>query len=71
MVGRAYLGKELLHHLGAVVDSKHDVGNTSGDECLDLVHNHGLVAEFNEGLGQRQGLFAGAALSIPKRFISA
>lgn len=54
--GRAYLGKELFHDLRAVVDRQDDVGDTNGDESLNLVHNHGLVAELDEGLGERQGL---------------
>lgn len=36
----------LLHHLGAVVDSKDDICDTSFGEGLDLVQDHALVAEF-------------------------
>lgn len=51
-----HLGEELFHNLGPVVDGENDVFDTSGDEGLDLVDNHGLVAELDEGFGKREGL---------------
>lgn len=53
-----YLCKELFHDLGSVVYSEDDVLDTSGDESVDLMDNHGLVAEFNKRLGQRQSLLS-------------
>lgn len=52
----AYLVQELLHDLGAVVDGEDDVCDAGGDEGLDLVDYHGLVAELDEGLGEGEGL---------------
>lgn len=51
-----YLLQRRSHNLWSVVDSEHNVCNTSGSESLNLVQYHGLVAEFNERLGQSEGL---------------
>lgn len=61
---RTHLGQELFHNLWAVVDGEDNVGNASGDESLDLMHNHGLVAELNERFGERQGLDGVAQWSV-------
>lgn len=61
---RTHLSQELFHNLWAVVDGEDNVGNASGDESLDLMHNHGLVAELNERLGERQGLDGVAQWSV-------
>lgn len=53
---RVYLGQELLHNLRAVVDGQDNVGDARSDESLDLVDNHGLVAELDERLGEGKGL---------------
>lgn len=58
-----YLSQELLHDLGSVVDSENNVGDASGDESLDLVDDHGLVAKLNQGLGESQGLYHGGIIS--------
>lgn len=51
-----YLLQGRSHNLWSVVDSKHNVCDTSSSESLNLVQYHGLVAEFNERLGQSEGL---------------
>jgi hypothetical protein len=56
----SYLGQKLLHDLGSVVDSKNDIGNTCCDQRLNLMHNHGLVAELDKGLGKSQSLRSSA-----------
>jgi hypothetical protein len=43
------------HDLGAVVDGEDDVGHTSSSQGLDLVDNHGSVAELDEGFGEGEG----------------
>ena len=55
----AHLGQVLLHNLWAVVDSEDDVGDTGGGEGLNLVEDHALVAELDEGLGEGEGLPTG------------
>lgn len=55
---RAYLGQELLHDLGAVVDGQDNVGDAGSDESLDLVDNHGLVSKLDKRLGKGKGLSA-------------
>ena len=45
----------LGHDLGAVVDGKNDVGHTSSGQGLDLVDNHGSVAELDKGFGEGEG----------------
>lgn len=64
---RTHLGQELFHDFWAVVDGKDNVGHASGDESLDLVHNHGLVAELHQRLGERQGLDGAAHWSVDVR----
>lgn len=56
----SYLGQELLHDLRSVVDSENDIGNTSCDQRLNLMHNHGLVTELDKGLGESQSLRSSA-----------
>lgn len=51
-----YLGQELLHDLGSVVDGENNVGDANGDESFNLVDDHGLVAKLDQGLGESQGL---------------
>lgn len=48
----------LLHHLWTVVDGKDDICHTSSGQGLNLVQDHALVAEFDQGLGQCEGLVA-------------
>jgi hypothetical protein len=55
-IGGVYLLQRRSHNLGAVVDSQHNVGDTCSSESLDLVQDHRLVCEFDEGLGKREGL---------------
>jgi hypothetical protein len=50
------LGQVLLHNFRAIVHGQDDVGNTSRGESLDLVQDHALVAELDEGFRQGQGL---------------
>lgn len=45
-----------LHDLGSIVDSQNDISHTGLGQGLNLVLDHGLVGELNEGLGQGQGL---------------
>lgn len=52
----AYLSQVLLHDLRAVVDSEDDIGDAGSGQGLDLVQDHGLVAEFDQRLGQGQSL---------------
>lgn len=46
----------LLHDLWPVVDGEDNVGDAGIDEGLDLVDDHGLVTELDEGLGEGEGL---------------
>jgi hypothetical protein len=46
------LSEELLHDLGPVVDSEHNVLDTGSNERLDLVDNHWLVGELDKRLGE-------------------
>lgn len=48
--GGAYLSQVFLHNFWSVVHGKHDVGDAGCREGLDLVQNHALVAELDEGL---------------------
>lgn len=56
VAARTNLLQVSFHNLWAVVDSKHNVGDTSVGKGLNLVLDHGLVGEFDEGLGEGQGL---------------
>jgi len=44
--------ESLGHDLGAVVDGEDNVGHTSSGQSLDLVDDHGTVAELDERLGE-------------------
>ena len=44
------------HDLWSVVYGEDNIRHTSGGKSLDLVENHGLVAEFNERLGEGESL---------------
>lgn len=57
--GGAHLGKGRLHHLRPVVDGQDDIRDADGGEGLDLVQDHGPVAELDEGLGEGKGLWHG------------
>lgn len=46
-----------LHDLGSVVDSQHDVSDTSLGKGLDLVLDHRLVGKLDKGFGKSQGLW--------------
>lgn len=46
----------LLHNLGAVVDSEDNISDASSSKSLDLVLNHGLVRELDQGLGEGESL---------------
>ena len=50
------LGKTLFHYLGPVVDGEDDIGDAGGGKGLNLVEDHGPVAELNEGFGKGEGL---------------
>jgi hypothetical protein len=39
-----------------VINGEDDIRDTSGDQRLNLVQDHGLIAKLNERLGQREGL---------------
>jgi len=54
--GRTHVIEELLHGLGLVINGEDDIRDTSGDQRLNLVQDHGLIAKLNERLGQREGL---------------
>ncbi len=47
--------QEFTHLLGLVIDRENDFGATDLGQRLDLMHNHGLVAELHQGLRFRQG----------------
>ena len=55
-MGRTYLLKSLSHDLWSVVDGEDNVRDTCSSQRLDLVQNHGLVAELDEGLGEGERL---------------
>lgn len=44
------------HHIGAVVDSQDNISNTSSSQALDLVQDHGAVAELHQRLRESEGL---------------
>lgn len=50
------LAQARLHHLWPVVDGEHDIGDACLGESLDLVEDHGPVAELDQGLGKGEGL---------------
>ena len=52
----AYFCQMLLHNLGSVVHSKYDVCDASSCQSFNLVQNHGLVSELDQGLGESKGL---------------
>lgn len=54
--GGAYCLEGSGHDLGSVVDGEDNVCDTGSCESLDLVLDHGLVAEFDERLGEGEGL---------------
>lgn len=49
--------EELLHNLRTVVHSENNIFDTSSNESLNLVYDHGLVAKLNERLGEGKGLY--------------
>lgn len=53
---KAHLLETLLHHLWAVVDGEDDIRDAGLSEGLNLVENHGPVAELDQGLGEGEGL---------------
>lgn len=48
--------KSLCHNLRAVVNCQYNICDTGGSESLDLMLDHRLVGELNEGLGVGEGL---------------
>lgn len=62
--GKTHLCQVLLHDLGAVVDSEDNIGDASSSKGLDLVLNHGLVRELDQGLGEGEGLRIGINRSV-------
>jgi len=44
------------HDLGSVVDRKDNVCHTCMGKCLDLVLDHGLVAELDKRFGESESL---------------
>jgi hypothetical protein len=58
------LSQMLLHDLGAVVDGKNDICDTSFGKGLNLVQDHALVAKFHQWLGECEGLRAGSLLVV-------
>ena len=53
----ANLSQVLLHNFRAIVHGENNVGHTGRGKGLDLVKNHTLVAELDQGLGHGQGLY--------------
>jgi hypothetical protein len=53
----AYLLEKLLHDFWSVVDGEDNIFDTSSNERLNLVDNHGLVAKLDEGFRKGQGLY--------------
>lgn len=53
----------LGHDLRAVVNSKDNIGDTSGSKGLNLVLDHGLVGELDERLGVGEGLQLGVSIA--------
>jgi hypothetical protein len=51
-----HLLQAVLHDLGTIVDGKHNVGDANSSQSLNLVEDHGLVGELDQGLGQSKGL---------------
>ena len=43
------------HHLRPVVDGEHNVGDARCRKGFDLVHDHGSVAELDQGFGEGEG----------------
>jgi hypothetical protein len=60
--GDANLLQGLCHDLRSVVDGEDNVCDTCSSQRLDLVQNHRLVAELNEGLRKGEGLSQGEAI---------
>lgn len=54
--GGTYLLQDTLHDLWPVVHSEHDISDTNSCQCLNLVHDHGLVGELHQGLGHGKSL---------------
>lgn len=50
------LGKVLFHNLRAVVHGQDNIGHACVRQSLDLVQDHALVAELDQGFRQSQGL---------------
>jgi hypothetical protein len=44
------------HHIGAVVDSQDNIGDTSSSQALDLVQDHGAVTKLHQRLREGEGL---------------
>lgn len=57
MLEIANLSQVLLHNFRAIVHGENNVGHTGRGKGLDLVKNHTLVAELDQGLGHGQGLY--------------
>lgn len=51
-----YLAQTRLHHLWPVVDGEDNIRDAGIGEGLDLVEDHGPVAELDQRLGEGQGL---------------
>lgn len=59
-----YLLEGSGHDLGAVVDGKNNVGDTSSGESGDLVLNHGLVGKLDQRFGEGEGLVAESVWAV-------
>ena len=55
-MGIAYLLQSFGHDLWSVVDGENNVCDACSSQRLDLVQDHGLVAELNEGLREGERL---------------
>lgn len=54
----AHLGQTSLHNLRAVIDGENNISDSCVCQSLDLVHNHGLVAELDKRFRHRESLLS-------------
>jgi hypothetical protein len=61
---RSNLLECLGHNFRSVVDGQNNIGNTSSSQTLNLVENHGSVAELDEWLWEGEGLCSMVSMAV-------
>lgn len=54
---KSYFFESFLHDVWSVIDGEDDVCDAGSCESLDLVKDHGPIGEFDQWLGESEGLY--------------